>query len=107
MLNMKIKLSHMACSVFEESYDSACKIRVQIIILKRKVAEMEARQQQKEMEWQKIVQESRRQVCNTQEFSFTEQQAFDAKTAEVEKFRHELSDILDAAGDLMQQSQTQ
>ena len=68
---------------------------------------MEARQQQKEMDWQKIVQESRRQVCNTEERGFTEQkEAFDAQDAEVERFRRELSDILDAAGALVQQSQT-
>jgi hypothetical protein len=64
---------------------------------------MEARQQQKEMEWQQIVHESRRH----DEFSFPEQQAFDAKAAEVEKFRRELGDIVDAAGALMQQSPSQ
>jgi hypothetical protein len=68
---------------------------------------MEARQQQKEMEWQQIVHESRRHVCNADEFSFPEQQAFDAKAAEVEKFRRELGDIVDAAGALMQQSPSQ
>lgn len=80
---------------------------MQLFSLKKKVAEMEARQLHKEMDWQKIVQETKR-ICNL-EHDFVEskwQQALDAKNQEVEHFRYELNLILETAV-AMQQSQLQ
>jgi len=66
--------------------------------LKKKVAEMEARQQQKEMEWQKILQETQQTSSIEQEYAEHKwQEALNSKSMEVEKIRLELNTILEAA----------
>lgn len=66
--------------------------------LKKKVAEMEARQQQKEVEWQKILQETKQTSSMEQEYAERKwREALDSKSMEVEKIRLELNTILEAA----------
>jgi hypothetical protein len=71
---------------------------LQIMSLKKKVAEMEARQQQKEMEWQKILQETKQTSSIEQEYTERKwREALDSKSMEVEKIRLELNAIVEAA----------
>lgn len=59
---------------------------------------MEARQQQKEMEWQKILQETKQTSSMEQEYAERKwREALDSKSMEVEKIRLELNTILEAA----------
>lgn len=67
---------------------------LQIMNLKKKVAEMEARQQQKEKEWQRILQETKQTSNREQDYA---EEALYSKSMEVEKIRLELNTILEAA----------
>ena len=68
---------------------------------------MEARQQQKEMEWQKLLQETKKTCSIEQEYSERKwREELNSKSMEVEKIRLELNAIIEAAM-AMQQAQHQ
>lgn len=59
---------------------------------------MEARQQQKEMEWHKVLDETKQTSSMEQDYAEQKwREALDAKSMEVEKIRLELNTILEAA----------
>ncbi|XP_024359209.1 uncharacterized protein [Physcomitrium patens] len=75
----------------------------QIMKLKKKVTEMEARQQQREIEWQNILEELKQASSKDQEYAEHKwHQAFDTKSKEVEKIRLELNSILETALSIQQ-----
>ena len=81
------------------------KFCLQIMSLKKQVAEMEARQQQRETEWQKLLQETKQTSSIEQEYAERKwREALNSKNMEVEKIRLELNTIIEAAM-AMQQAQ--
>ena len=70
----------------------------QLQILKRKVLEMEERQNQRECEWQRILIDTKRLL--SLEHDMTERKwelAMEVKNSEIERFKLELEAILEAA----------
>lgn len=85
---------------FFEKRNKPC---LQIMKLKKKVTEMEARQQQREIEWQNILEELKQASSKDQEYAEHKwHQAFDTKSKEVEKIRLELNSILETALSIQQ-----